>query len=149
MTENIASLLSAPEEPHIDPRSVEQLIIEYISVRNYLTEARESYKLLETNCKDTLDVLSMRLRELADSQGVDSFNVRGVGTAYRNIKTSYRVLDWSVYLDWIKETDNFQCLEKRPAKLSVAAVHKLTNMVPPGLDYLAEQEFSVRVSSKD
>lgn len=151
-TDLISDLFSAPVEPHTDPRSVDMLIKEYINTRDALTEARDAYTLIEKSYKDILASLSMRLREMADEQGVDSFNVRGVGTAYRNIKTSYRVRDWESYIAWVKETDNFQCLEKRVAKLNVVAVHKATSAIPPGLEYVAEQEFSVRISpssSKD
>lgn len=146
MENSTEQLFAAPVEPEFDNRSIETLVKDYIATRDAFSLARTDYTTLESGYKETLAKLSMRMRELADDAGVDSFSIRGVGTAYRSTKVSYRVVDWDSFISWIKATDNFQCIEKRAAKLSVAAIHKDTSAVPAGLDYIAEQEFMVRKS---
>jgi hypothetical protein len=48
----------------------------------------------------------------------------------------------------VKATDNFQCLEKRVAKLAVKEIHDATGQLPPGLDYVVEVEMDVRKAAK-
>jgi len=144
--QDVGALMAAPEEPgEKDIRNVETLIRDYLALREELREVNEEYKSRVKSLDDAMIKISMRLREIADEQGLDTLAVRGLGTAYRNVKTSYRVRDWSAFISWCKATDNFHCIEKRAAKLSVAAIHTADGgSVPPGLDYIAEQEFNVR-----
>jgi len=144
MTNDTAALFDAPVEPDVDNRTVEELVQEYLALRDELDLRRGEWKTFEEDMKSSMSALSMKMRERADAAGVDSFTIRNVGTAFRATKTSYRTADWSTFIDWVKATDNFQCLEKRPAKLAVAEVHRQTGSIPDGLDIVVEQEFQVR-----
>jgi hypothetical protein len=152
---NVADLLAAPDDPYDgnadinkdkqeDARTVKELIEAYLNIRNELRDASAAFKEQEDRLKESLSKISMRLREIGDELGTDTLAVRGLGTAYRNTKVSYRARDWSAFIEWCKQTDNFHCIERRPAKLSVAEIHKSSGEIPPGLDYVAEQEFNVR-----
>jgi hypothetical protein len=123
---------------------VDELVLEYLGNRDRLDEERHRYNALEAEIKSKLSTMSMVMREKADALGVDAFPIRGVGTAYRNQKTSYRVAEWSQFIDWVAATNNFQCLEKRVAKLATAEVEKSIGKVPPGVDKVTEVEFLVR-----
>lgn len=128
-------------------RNVEALIRDYLTLREELRLVSKEFSEIEKASKDAMAKISMRLREIADDMGTDSLAVRGLGTAYRNVKVSYRARDWAAFIDWCKRHDNFHCIERRPAKLAVQEIHKATGAVPPGLDYFAEQEFNIRQSS--
>lgn len=119
----------------------------YVQLRDQLSEERKSWEMHEREVKDEMERISMWLRDKGDELGVDSFNTPH-GTAYRNIKHSYRIEDWDTYAKWILETDNLQCLEKRPAKLAVKEIHDETGDIPPGLYQQVEVEFNVRRPSK-
>lgn len=125
---------------------VNEIVLEYLGVRDNLDDERHKYQALEARLKDKLSMMSMIMREKADALGVDAFPIRGVGTAYRNAKVSYRVASWEDYVKWLIQTNNFQCVEKRAAKLAVQEVHRATGEVPPGLDVVTEVEFLVRRS---
>lgn len=127
--------------------SINEAIEKYVSLRDYLSAETKKYNELEANLKGELEKISMWLRDRGDALGVDSFKTP-MGTAFRTVKTSYRVGEWNEFLDWVKATGNFQCLEKRAAKLSVKEIHDVTGELPPGLDYSAEVEFSVRRPTK-
>lgn len=164
--ESVAALFQAPENPGeaaaeaSDPLNeldevqkemvrlrampVSDLVLEYLGVRDHLDGERHKWQALETSLKDRLTRMSMVMREKGDDMGVDNFTVRGVGTAYRNIKHSYRVLDWDGYWKWLVENGYSQCVEKRPAKLAVQEIHRATGVLPPGLDHIQEVEFLVR-----
>lgn len=123
---------------------VNEMVLEYLGHRDRLDEERHAYNALEREIKGKLEMMSMVMREKADALGVDAFPIRGVGTAYRNQKTSYRVGDWSLFSQWVIDTNNLQCLEKRVAKLATVEVEKTTGAVPPGIQKEVEVEFLVR-----
>lgn len=143
----VLASMDEPEEPP-ETVTVDKLVSDYILLRDELKIMQQEHTAAEENVKEAMARISMRLREVADAQKVDSFAIRGVGTAFRVVKESYRATDWESFINWCKATDNFHCIERRPAKLAVRAIHKEGGVIPPGLDYVAEQEFQVRKATK-
>ena len=130
-------------------KSIDEAIEDYVATRDELRAKQQAFKLEEDAMKLRMEQISMWLRDKADELGVDSFKTQ-FGTAYRSVKTSYRVATggWDAFIGWVKETGNFQCLEKRVAKLATKEIHDDTGTIPPGLDYVAEVEFDVRRPTK-
>ena len=130
-------------------KSIDEAIEAYVNTRDELRAKQQAFKLEEDAMKLRMEQISMWLRDKADELGVDSFKTQ-FGTAYRSVKTSYRVATggWDNFIGWVKETGNFQCLEKRVAKLATKEIHDDTGEIPPGLDYVAEVEFDVRRPTK-
>lgn len=127
--------------------NIDDAINTYVATRDDLAKERKEYNTYEAKAKNYLDRIEMYIKSKADEIGVDSFKSRS-GTAYRVVKSSYRVGSWDEYLAWLKETDNFHCLEKRAAKLSVQEIHNETGICPPGLEHVVEVGFDVRRPSK-
>ena len=140
-----------PQVPDFDQdisfASIDDAINVYVATRDALAEERKSYNVYEAKAKNYMDRIEMFIKDKADEIGVDSFKTKS-GTAYRTVKTSYRVGQWDLYLSWMKETGNFQCLEKRAAKNAVKTIHDETGEIPPGLEYVAEVAFDVRRPNK-
>lgn len=130
--------------------SIDEAIKAYVDTRDQLRARQHEFKVEEEGLKTVLEQISMWLRDKADELGVDSFKSNMYGTAFRSVKTSYRVAtgQWDTFIGWVKETGNFQCLEKRVAKLATAEIYKETGHVPPGLDYIVEVEMDVRRPTK-
>jgi translation initiation factor 2 beta subunit (eIF-2beta)/eIF-5 len=130
--------------------SIDEAIKAYVDTRDQLRARQHEFKIEEEGLKTVLEQISMWLRDKADELGVDSFKSNQYGTAFRSIKTSYRVAtgQWDTFIGWVKETGNFQCLEKRVAKLATAEIYKETGVVPPGLDHIVEVEMDVRRPTK-
>jgi len=128
--------------------TIEDAIKTFVEMRDELTIKRRAYEAEETAYKEEMDKIQMWLRDKADELGVDSFASRTYGTAFRSVKTKYQVADFDSFLTWMKETDNFQCVERRVAKLATAEVHNDTGAVPPGINYLVEVTFDVRRPTK-
>lgn len=122
---------------------IDEMVKIYRDVRDELSAQRKTFKQQEANAKDLMARISMALRDQADSLGVDTFNTQ-FGTAYRNIKTRYRVGNWDKIIEFIRQTGNFQMLEKRVAKNATAEIHEAMGGVPPGIDFSVEVEFAVR-----
>jgi len=130
--------------------SIDEAIKAYVETRDELRARQHAFNEEERALKSVLEQISMWLRDKADELGVDSFKSNLYGTAFRSIKTSYRVATggWDDFLSWVKDTGNFQCLEKRVAKLATKEIHDSTGVIPPGLDYTAEVEMDVRRPTK-
>lgn len=130
-------------------KSIDEAIGAYVKTRDQMQADDKVAKAHKAAQVEELDKISMWLRDKADELGVDSFKT-GLGTAFRSIKTSYRVEagGWDSFTNWVKENDRFDCLEKRVAKLAVKEFHDESGNVPPGVAYVAEVEFDVRRPSK-
>jgi hypothetical protein len=140
-----------PEIPAYDQdiqfNNIDDAINVFVATRDELAAERKAYNTYEARAKHYMDRIEMFIKDKADDLGVDSFRTKS-GTAFRNVKTSYRVSVWPEYLAWLQETGNFQCLEHRAAKNAVKEVHDETGEVPPGLEYTVEVGFDVRRPSK-
>lgn len=123
---------------------VDDLIATYIGLRNQLATDRKGYKQRETAIKGRLEIISMILRDRADTLGVEAFRT-DVGTAFRNVKETFRVANWDEVVAYVKETGNFQILQKRVSPNSVKEIRTIDGQVPPGLETRVEVEFAVRV----
>ena len=130
-------------ELELSDLTISSLIRQYIGVRDELNKRREEYQTYEKNAKDLMSRISMALRDKADELGVDNFKTKE-GTAYRNMKTSYRVSNWDELIQFIRQTGNYQMLEKRVAKNATAEIHQAMDHIPPGVEYHVEVEFNVR-----
>lgn len=139
--------LGYPKIPEFDEDlnfgSLDEAINVYVATRDALGVERKAYNTYEAKANAYMDRIEMFIKDKADELGVDSVRTKS-GTAYRTVKTSYRVGNWDAFLEWMKETGNFHCLEKRAAKLAVKEIHDESAEVPPGLEYRAEVCFDVR-----
>jgi hypothetical protein len=137
-------LANSDEQPNpLAELTIEALIKHGVQIRDELREEKRKFDKFEASAKDMLARISMALKAKGDELHVNSF-ATSEGTAYRNLKESYRVGNWDEFLPWLKETGNFQCLEKRAAKLATKEIHQSTGQVPPGIQYVAEEEFLIR-----
>lgn len=142
---------SYPHVPDFDQdinfATLDDAINVYVATRDELAAERKAYNTYEAKAKNYMDRIEMFIKEKADELGVDSIRTKS-GTAYRTVKTAYRVGNWDEFIAWIKQTDNFHCLEKRAAKNAVKEIHDETGEIPPGLEYVAEIAFDVRRPGK-
>lgn len=143
--EEIKALLA--HKPFKEYKDIKEAVANYVEYRDQLSIERKAWEEHERDIKDEMTRISMWLRDRGDEMGVDSFNTP-YGTAYRNVKKSFRIEDWQEYSSWIIKTNNAQCLEKRPAKLAVQDIIDETGEIPPGLMEFVEVEFNVRRPTK-
>lgn len=132
----------APENPMKD-MGIDQLIKMGVEIRDELRVETRRFNDFEASAKGMLVRISHALKIKGDELGVNSFSTNE-GTAYRNLKESYRVGNWDQILQYIKDSGNFQMLEKRVAKLATKEIHKTEGQIPPGVEYIAEEEFVIR-----
>lgn len=147
MSNDLQALVSAEFTKAIDFPSIDVAIDAYIKKRDELDAERKKYNAYEREAKDELERINQWLKDKADELGLDGLKA-STGTAFRKVKTSYRMGNWDEFIKWVRETGNYQCLEKRVAKLATAEIHNESGVVPPGVEYVAEVEMEVRRPSK-
>ena len=126
---------------------INQVIKKYVQLRDTLTESKKSQRELEKEINMKLDRLSMWLKEYAEGEGVTSV-ATDFGTAYRVTKDWVRVGNWDDVLSYIKESGNWQMLEKRIGKNATKEIMEESGDIPPGVEYSQEIEYQVRKPTK-
>ena len=87
--------------------------------------------------------LEAYIKEQADEQGVDSFKT-GNGTAFLTTTDFAQVADWDAVLEFIKDNDAFDLLEKRVSKTAVRGYIEADKSVPSGINYGTRIDVNVR-----
>jgi hypothetical protein len=131
------------EEVNLEEMTVKALVAMGVEIRDELKLETSKFNAFKKSADGMLLRIGMALKEHGDKLGVDSFKTPE-GTAYRNRKESYRVGVWDSILTYIKETENWQMLEKRIGKLATKEIHERTGELPPGVEYVAEEVFVLR-----
>lgn len=119
----------------------------YIEIRNDLAARRKDFQGIETALKADLEDISFEILNISDALGVDSLKTE-FGTAYRSVKSSYRVLDWELYLNWAEDHGALHTIQKRVTKSAVDEIVEvdLGGGMPPGLDLYTEVTINIRKS---
>ena len=119
----------------------------FVKMRNELRDWMAKQKEEEARRKQELEEVEVWLLQKAGELGVDSFKTP-YGTAYKNLREHYRIKDWGSFVEYVKETGNFQLFEKRVAKLAAKEIHRTEGEIPDGLDYSSEYVMGVLSPSK-
>lgn len=127
--------------------TVDKLVPMYIACRNQLATDTKGYKQRRERVKGFMSMISMTLREKADSIGTDTFK-GSYGTAYRNTKEKFSISDWPSFTAWLTQTHNYQALQKRVAANAVKEIRSVDGSLPPGVAVFSEVEFAVRSPAK-
>lgn len=123
--------------------TVEQVVGTYVKLRR----RREA---LEATVKADVDVIKAKMAKLeawlmqkADEDGVTSFKTPA-GTAFVTTTDFANVADWDAVLQFIRDNDAFDMLEKRVSKAAVRAQLDETGSAPPGITYGTKIGINIR-----
>lgn len=118
-------------------------------IRTYM-KLRDHKAAIEARAKDEVSTIKAKLEKLegwiktqADAQGVTSFKSE-FGTAFLTTTDYANVADWDAVLNFIRENDAFDMLEKRVSKIAVRGYIESTKAVPPGITYGTKLEVNIR-----
>lgn len=127
--------------------NIDSAIATYIATRDDLDRERKAYNKYEARAKNYMSRIEMFVKDKADELGMDSVRTPS-GTAFRSIKTAYRVGNWDEFWAFCQANNYSHCVEKRAAKNAVKEIHDETGEIPPGLEYHVEIGFDFRRPSK-
>lgn len=118
-------------------------------IRTYM-KLRDQKAAIEARAKDEVSTLKAKMEKLEaylkaqmDAQGLTSFK-SDYGTAFLTTTDYANVADWDAVLNFIRENDAFDMLEKRVSKIAVRSYIEQSKAVPPGINYGTKLEVNVR-----
>ena len=128
------------------PRSImtlDKAIASYVKIRDRKKEleARHAEELAPVNTM--LDRLEAFMLDAMDQAGLNSIK-SAHGTAFKSTRTSAKVLDWDLTLDFIREHEAWDLLERRVSKKAAEAIIEETKEPIPGVDTTSEIVINVR-----
>ena len=123
--------------------TVDQVIEAYLKYRNKKEALEAEIKDQVKDLKDKMAKLEAWIKEKADADGVTSFKTAN-GTAFLTTTDYANVADWDAVLNFIKENEAYDMLEKRVSKTAVRGYIELKKAVPSGVNYATRIDVNVR-----
>lgn len=123
--------------------TVDEVIAAYVKLRTKKDAIEAETKDRIKGIKEKLEQLEAWLKEKADEQGVTSFKTKH-GTAFLTTSDYANVGNWDAVLEFIRENEAFDMLEKRISKIAVRGYIEANKEVPPGVNYGTKLEVNVR-----
>lgn len=130
---------------------VDDLVDQYIQIRDDLGDKRKLFKEQEETAKTHLAELEARILEISNSTGVNSFKT-DFGTAFRTTKDYARVAPGSrEELDaWVLKTGKTQVFTSHLSKVAIKELMETDGLNPAdaGIDYIMEDVIQIRKPTK-
>jgi hypothetical protein len=123
--------------------TVDQVIEAYLKYRNKKEALEADIKDQVKELKEKMAKLEAWIKEKADTDGVTSFKTTH-GTAFLTTTDYANVADWDSVLNFIKENEAYDMLEKRVSKTAVRGYIDQNKAVPSGVNYGTRIDVNVR-----
>lgn len=127
--------------------SVDAVVATYMKLRAKKDAIEAQVKSEVDGIKQQMEKIEAWIKEQADAQGVTSFKTNH-GTAFLTTVDYAIVADWDAVLNYIRENEAYDMLEKRVSKTAVRGYIENTKTVPPGVNYGTKLEVSIRKPTK-
>jgi len=123
--------------------NVGEVIRTYMKLRDQKAAIEGEVKERISGLKAKMEKLEAWIKAQADVQGVTSFKSE-FGTAFLTTTDYANVTDWDAVLDFIRDNEAYDMLEKRVSKIAVRGYIESTKAVPPGITYGTKLEVNIR-----
>jgi len=118
-------------------------------IRTY-AKLRDQKAAVEAEVKDRIGQIKAKmnkleayLKEQMDAQGLTSFKSEH-GTAFLTTTDFANVANWDEVLQFIKDNEAYDMLEKRVSKIAVREYMDQSKRVPPGITYGTKLDVNIR-----
>ena len=125
---------------------VDDVVATYMKLRSQKESMEAEVKDRVSTIKAKMEKLEAWIKEQADAQGVTSFKTKH-GTAFLTTTDYANVADWDAVLDFIRENEAYDMLEKRISKIAIRGYIDLNKAVPAGVNYGTKLEVNIRKPS--
>lgn len=122
---------------------VDDVIAAYMRLRDKKESMEAAVKEQTKELKEKMEKLEAWIKEQADVQGVTSFKTKH-GTAFLTTTDYANVADWDAVLNYIRENEAYDMLEKRVSKIAVRGYIDANKSVPAGVNYGTKLEVNIR-----
>lgn len=130
---------------------ISEIVEDYITIRDDLTEKRKEFKDYEEIAKARLFDLEAQLLAISNDTGVESFKTSR-GTAFRTTKDYCRIAAGARedVNKWVMSTGNIMVFTSHISKIAVKELMEVNGLNPAeaGLEYIVEDVINVRKPSK-
>jgi hypothetical protein len=123
--------------------TVEQAIGAYMKLRAKKETIEAETKAKVADIKEGMNKLEAWLKAKADEDKVTSFKT-AAGTAFLTTTEFANVADWDAMLNFVKENDAYDLLEKRVSKNAVRGYMDSMKAVPPGVNFGSKVDIQIR-----
>jgi hypothetical protein len=123
--------------------NVDDVVAAYVKLRDKKDSMEAAVKEQTKGLKEKMTQLEAWLKEQADAQGVTSFKTKH-GTAFLTTTDYANVADWDAVLNFIRDNEAFDMLEKRVSKIAVRGYIESNKAVPAGVNYGTKLEINIR-----
>jgi phage host-nuclease inhibitor protein Gam len=118
----------------------------YIKMRDKKAQMKAEYMASVAPLDEKMEKLEAKLLDIFNKTGMDSVKTE-FGTAYTTTRVTASVADREIFMNHIKENDDWALLEVRAAKAAVEQYRENNNDLPPGISMREERVVNVRRSS--
>lgn len=123
--------------------TLDDTIAKYVALRDWKTEKDRAHKAKMAKTEQMLDQLEAVILQDMQTSGAESVRTEH-GTAYKTTKRYVNVADWDLALDFIKEHELWNMLEKRISKTAVEEYRAEHEDIPPGVSVREELTVNIR-----
>jgi hypothetical protein len=123
--------------------NIGDVIRTYMKLRDQKAAIEGEVKERVSELKAKMEKLEAYLKTQMDAQGLTSFK-SDYGTAFLTTTDYANVADWDAVLDFVRDNEAYDMLEKRVSKIAVRGYIEQSKAVPPGINYGTKLEVNVR-----
>lgn len=121
-----------------------QMIEKYLALRDKVTAIKKQHTEQLAPYNVAMAKLEALLLDHLNQQGADNIKVRDVGTAYKVTNTSATVAEWPLVLDYVRQHEAWDLLQRAVSKTAVLAAIEETQAPVPGVKVSQETVLNVR-----
>jgi wobble nucleotide-excising tRNase len=116
-----------------------EIIQKYLGLR----EEKARLEAAKKEVQAQMDAIEVKLLHAFEKLGVESLRTP-FGTAYATTRTSASVADKEVFMEYVREHDEWALLETRASKTGVEQFKEMHGELPPGVSWSQEVVVNVR-----
>jgi len=120
-----------------------ELVSKYIELRDRKAILKSEYEAKVAKIQEVLDKIEAKLLEVFEQTGMESVKTE-FGTAYSQVRNSVSCADREVFMQYIKDNEEWSLLEIRPSKAAVEQFLAANEELPPGVNWRSERVVNFR-----
>ena len=124
---------------------IKQRVEQYIAIRDKIKAEEEAHKEKQKPLKDALEQLAGVLMQFMTETGSDGIKT-DAGTCYVTTRWSASLADADAFMRFVRETGNFDLLDRKANATAVRDYVEANTTLPPGVNLSSIQQVGVRRS---
>lgn len=118
----------------------------YIKMRDKKSQMKAEFEASIAPLNEKMEKLEAKLLDIFNKTGMDSVKTE-FGTAYTTTRVTASVADREVFMNYVKDNEEWSLLEVRAAKTAVEQFRSIHDDIPPGISMREERVVNVRRSA--